>query len=191
MARTADQGIAAYATCLPRHRLRWADLTAALGQPSGTGVRVVAGFDEDSTTMAVEAARVGSGSRRPGSVWFATTSPAYREKANATAVHAALDLGADGLAIEFAERGTAWKEVLTGTVDPDGALPVNPDGGLKSFGHPVGASGLRMLFECWLQFRGEAGERQLAAPTLGLTHNLGGRPGACVSFVSVVGAGRD
>jgi len=90
----------------------------------------------------------------------------------------------------FAERGTAWKEALAGTFDLDGALPVNPDGGLKSFGHPVGASGLRMLFECWLQFRGEAGERQLAAPTLGLTHNLGGRPGACVSFVSVVGAER-
>jgi len=90
----------------------------------------------------------------------------------------------------FAERGTAWKEALAGTFDLDGALPVNPDGGLKSFGHPVGASGLRILFECWLQFRGEAGERQLAAPTLGLTHNLGGRPGACVSFVSVVGAER-
>jgi acetyl-CoA C-acetyltransferase len=90
----------------------------------------------------------------------------------------------------FVERGTAWKEALAGTFDLDGALPVNPDGGLKSFGHPVGASGLRMLFECWLQFRGEAGERQLPSPGLGLTHNLGGRPGACVSFVSVVGAER-
>ena len=90
----------------------------------------------------------------------------------------------------FAARGTAWKEVLAGTFDLDGALPVNPDGGLKSFGHPVGASGLRMLFECWLQFRGEAGQRQLQEPTLGLTHNLGGRPGACVSFVSVVGTER-
>ena len=56
----------------------------------------------------------------------------------------------------FAERGTAWKEVLAGTFDLDGELPVNPDGGLKSFGHPIGASGLRMLFECWLQLRGEA-----------------------------------
>ena len=53
----------------------------------------------------------------------------------------------------FAERGTAWKEVLAGTFDRDGELPVNPDGGLKSFGHPIGASGLRMLFECWLQLR--------------------------------------
>ena len=58
----------------------------------------------------------------------------------------------------FAERGIAWKEVLAGTFDLDGELPVNPDGGLKSFGHPIGASGLRMLFECWLQLRGEAGD---------------------------------
>jgi acetyl-CoA C-acetyltransferase len=87
----------------------------------------------------------------------------------------------------FSQRGNAWKDVLDGIFDLDGELPVNPDGGLKSFGHPVGASGLRMLYECWLQFRGEAGERQLDEPTLGLTHNLGGRPGACVSFVSIVG----
>src|SRR5262249_11677282 len=47
----------------------------------------------------------------------------------------------------FATRGTAWKEVLEGTFDLTGEVPVNPDGGLKSFGHPVGASGLRMVFE--------------------------------------------
>jgi acetyl-CoA C-acetyltransferase len=93
----------------------------------------------------------------------------------------------------FAERGFAWKEVLAGTFDRDGELPVNPDGGLKSFGHPIGASGLRMLFECWTQLRGEAGERQIATVTdggrkLALTHNLGGQPGECVSFVSVVGS---
>jgi acetyl-CoA C-acetyltransferase len=87
----------------------------------------------------------------------------------------------------FSERGEAWQDVLDGAFDLDGRLPVNPDGGLKSFGHPVGASGLRMLFECWLQFRGDAGERQLEDPKLGLTHNLGGRPGTCVSFVSIVG----
>jgi acetyl-CoA C-acetyltransferase len=93
----------------------------------------------------------------------------------------------------FAERGTAWKEVLAGTFDRDGELPVNPDGGLKSFGHPIGASGLRMLFECWLQLRQQApAERQIASVTeggrkLGLTHNLGGAPGECVSFVGVVG----
>jgi acetyl-CoA C-acetyltransferase len=93
----------------------------------------------------------------------------------------------------FAERGSAWKEVLAGTFDLDGELAVNPDGGLKSFGHPIGASGLRMLFECWLQLRGEApADRRVASldrgRTLGLTHNLGGSPGECVSFVSVVGS---
>jgi len=87
----------------------------------------------------------------------------------------------------FSQRGRAWQDVLDGVFDLDGALPVNPDGGLKSFGHPIGASGLRMLFECWSQFRGQAGERQLKNPTLALTHNLGGGPGACVSFVGIVG----
>jgi acetyl-CoA C-acetyltransferase len=88
----------------------------------------------------------------------------------------------------FAQRGMAWKEVLAGTFDREGDLAVNPDGGLKSFGHPIGASGLRMLFECWLQLRGQAGDRQITnGKKLGLTHNLGGSPGECVSFVSVVG----
>ena len=95
----------------------------------------------------------------------------------------------------FAERGFAWKECLAGTYDLDGELPVNPDGGLKSFGHPIGASGLRMLFEAWTQLRGEAGPRQIASIGEGknkaLTHNLGGSPGACVSFVSVVGSELD
>jgi acetyl-CoA C-acetyltransferase len=94
----------------------------------------------------------------------------------------------------FAQRGTAWKEVLNGTFDLEGELAVNPDGGLKSFGHPIGASGLRMLFEAWLQLRGEAGKRQIASIARGrklaLTHNLGGAPGECVSFVSVVGSER-
>jgi acetyl-CoA C-acetyltransferase len=86
----------------------------------------------------------------------------------------------------FSDAGQACKDVLAGDYDAGGRLPVNPDGGLKSFGHPVGASGLRMLYEAWLQFRGQAGERQLADPHTALTHNLGGRPGGCVSFVSIV-----
>lgn len=87
----------------------------------------------------------------------------------------------------FSDRGQGWKDALAGEFDLDGRLPVNPDGGLKSFGHPVGASGLRMLYEAWLQFRGEAGTRQIQDPRIALTHNLGGRPGGCVSFVSIVG----
>jgi len=87
----------------------------------------------------------------------------------------------------FSPRGQAWKDVLEGRFDGDGPQPVNPDGGLKSFGHPIGASGLRMMYEMWLQLRGEAGPRQIANPKVGMTHNLGGAPGRCVSFVSVVG----
>jgi acetyl-CoA C-acetyltransferase len=89
----------------------------------------------------------------------------------------------------FSKRGEGWKDVMDGAFDLDGELPVNPDGGLKSFGHPIGASGLRMLYECWLQLRGEAGERQIKnGKKLALTHNLGGAPGNCVSFVAVVGS---
>src|SRR6185436_17961427 len=90
----------------------------------------------------------------------------------------------------FAERGTAWKEVLAGTFDVKGDMPVNPDGGLKSFGHPVGASGLRMMFEAWLQLRGDVPEERRiehADRGLALTHNLGGYPGEMVSFVSILG----
>ena len=91
--------------------------------------------------------------------------------------------------LQFAARGTAWKEVLDGSFDLDGDLPVNSDGGLKSFGHPVGASGLRMHYEVFTQLRGEAGDdRQITTDKkLGLVHNLGGYPGEMVSFVSITG----
>ncbi|MGE0220642.1 acetyl-CoA acetyltransferase [Mycolicibacterium sp.] len=89
----------------------------------------------------------------------------------------------------LSERGKAWRDVLDGRFDFDGDLPVNASGGLKSFGHPTGATGLRMLFECWGQLRGDVPpERQITTTKrLGLTHNLGGGPGECVSFVGIVG----
>ncbi|MEI2697166.1 MAG: acetyl-CoA acetyltransferase [Microthrixaceae bacterium] len=90
----------------------------------------------------------------------------------------------------FSARGEGWRDVEAGAFDLRGDLPVNTDGGLKSFGHPVGASGLRMLFECWLQLRGEApADRQIDTVDrgLGLTHNLGGYPGEMVSFVGIWG----
>jgi len=92
--------------------------------------------------------------------------------------------------LQFTDRGTAWKEVMAGAFDLDGRLPVNPDGGLKSFGHPVGASGLRMMFEAWLQLRDEAPEnRRIPSDgrNLALTHNLGVYPGEMVSFISILG----
>lgn len=95
----------------------------------------------------------------------------------------------------FSNRGEAWKDIEAGVFDLKGELPVNPDGGLKSFGHPVGASGLRMHFENWLQLRGEAPEDRRIdtasgpnARKLGLVHNLGGYPGEMVSFVSILGS---
>jgi acetyl-CoA C-acetyltransferase len=92
----------------------------------------------------------------------------------------------------FCARGHAWEEIEAGAFDLDGALPVNPDGGLKSFGHPVGASGLRMMFEAWLQLRGEAPEDRRISTwpqrDLALTHNLGGYPGEMVSFISILGS---
>lgn len=88
----------------------------------------------------------------------------------------------------FSERGAAWRDILNGEFDMDGRLPVNPDGGLKAFGHPLGASGIRMLFECWLQLRGEADDRQLdVGSRLALTQNLGGIPGDMVGFTSILG----
>ncbi|MBT5849590.1 MAG: acetyl-CoA acetyltransferase, partial [Acidimicrobiaceae bacterium] len=72
--------------------------------------------------------------------------------------------------LQFSKRGEGWEDVMAGTFDLDGELPVNPDGGLKSFGHPIGASGLRMLFECWLQLRKEAPEdRQILSVDKGKT----------------------
>jgi acetyl-CoA C-acetyltransferase len=92
----------------------------------------------------------------------------------------------------FSARGQGWQDVMAGRFDLEGDLPVNPDGGLKSFGHPIGASGLRMLYECWLQLRGEAGDRQIETErTKAMTHNLGGSPGNCVSFISIVGSEKD
>jgi acetyl-CoA C-acetyltransferase len=91
----------------------------------------------------------------------------------------------------FCEKGTAWQEVLNGSFDIDGEMPVNTDGGLKAFGHPVGASGLRMFYETWLQLRSEApSERSISLKQSkqALVHNLGGYPGEMVSFVGIVGS---
>jgi acetyl-CoA C-acetyltransferase len=87
--------------------------------------------------------------------------------------------------------GEAWKDVMNGVFDADGEIPCQIDGGLKCFGHPIGASGLRMVYEHYLQLTGRAGDRQLKNPVMGLSHNLGGVPynGVCgISIVGLVGA---
>jgi len=89
--------------------------------------------------------------------------------------------------LHISETGKGWKDVLDGFYDADGKIPCQIDGGLKCFGHPIGASGLRMLYEMYLQFQGRAGARQLKDPRIGMTHNLGGAPRENVSSVAIVG----
>ncbi|MFC1823258.1 acetyl-CoA acetyltransferase [Thermodesulfobacteriota bacterium] len=89
--------------------------------------------------------------------------------------------------LHISERGQAWKDVLDGFYDRDGQIPCQIDGGLKCFGHPIGASGLRMIYEMYLQLQGRAEERQLENLQYGLTHNLGGHPHRNVCAISIVG----
>ena len=89
--------------------------------------------------------------------------------------------------IFLSEEGKAWSDILDGFYNADGPLPCQIDGGLKCFGHPVGASGLRMLYEGYLQLQGRAEKRQLADPKLVLTHNLGGFPHQNVASISIIG----
>jgi acetyl-CoA C-acetyltransferase len=85
----------------------------------------------------------------------------------------------------FCRKGEGARFVTEGRSALGGDMPVNTSGGLKSFGHPIGASGVRMIYEVVTQLRGQAGARQLKNPALGLVHNLGG-PGA-VACVLVLG----
>jgi acetyl-CoA C-acetyltransferase len=84
-------------------------------------------------------------------------------------------------------RGKAKDYIENGAFTLEGELPVNTDGGLKCFGHPIGASGLRMLYEVYKQLQSKAGPRQVRNPALGLTHNLGGPPGGHIACICIVG----
>jgi len=84
-------------------------------------------------------------------------------------------------------RGKAKEDVDSGFYNLDGKLPCNSDGGLKSFGHPIGASGIRMVYEIYKQFQGKCGVRQLKNPRFGLSHNLGGFPANCVIGITIWG----
>lgn len=91
--------------------------------------------------------------------------------------------------LKFSERGKAADDVRSGFFELNGGLPINTDGGLKCFGHPIGASGLRMMYEVYKQMQQKADKRQIKNPRLGLTHNLGGTPATC--SVSVIIAGNE
>lgn len=84
------------------------------------------------------------------------------------------------------EKGAAKDHIASGTFALDGELPVNTDGGLKTFGHPTGATGVRMIYENYKQLQGKAGDRQVRTKSgLALSHNIGGAPQAC--GIAIVG----
>ncbi len=91
----------------------------------------------------------------------------------------------------ISQDGGAVRDVLDGFYDADGQVPCQIDGGLKCFGHPIGASGLRMVYENYLQLQDRAGARQLGDVRLGLSHNLGGVPYNGVAAITIVGRLRD
>ena len=126
---------------VPRARLQRAEVTEFLGSGGGKGARAVASHDEDTTTMGVEAARTalrGAPAVALGALWFATASPAYLDKTNATALHAALRLSSEVPALDFGgalRSGVgALLSALTGTTttlvvmaDQRDGLPGGPD----------------------------------------------------------------
>jgi acetyl-CoA C-acetyltransferase len=79
----------------------------------------------------------------------------------------------------FCEKGSAKEHIASGSFELTGSLPVNTDGGLKTFGHPTGATGVRMIYENTLQLQGRAELRQVKQPQVALSHNIGGHPTAC------------
>ena len=89
--------------------------------------------------------------------------------------------------LQFSPRGKVKDDIDAGRFNYDGAQPIQIDGGLKCFGHPIGASGLRMMYEMYKQLQGKADKRQLKDPKIGLTHNMGGFPSMNVVSVCIVG----
>lgn len=150
-------------------------LSASSGRESG-----MAGWDGSNvpnTQLAAQAAYREAGIRDPRKE---LTQIEVHDCFSITEIVTMEDLG-------LSDPGRAVADILDGRYDADGAMPCQVDGGLKCCGHPVGASGLRMVYEHYLQLLGRAGQRQLAAPRLGLSHNLGGVPYNGVAAISIVG----
>ena len=87
----------------------------------------------------------------------------------------------------FCRKGEGGEFISGGASSLEGELPVNPSGGLKSFGHPIGATGCRMIYEATKQLQGRADGGQVKNPELGLTHNLGAGDAGVVAAVTVLG----
>jgi len=83
----------------------------------------------------------------------------------------------------FCKRGEGGKFIEEGAPMLDGELPVNTSGGLKSKGHPVGATGVAQIYEIFLQLTGQAEKRQVEGCRIGLTHNVGGSGASCLVHI--------
>lgn len=93
---------------------------------------------------------------------------------------------AEILAIEdlgFFDKGTGGIATEEGETEMGGRIPINPSGGLKAGGHPVGATGIKQVYEIVQQLRGEAGKRQVSGAEIGMTHNIGGSGATCVIHI--------
>jgi acetyl-CoA C-acetyltransferase len=89
--------------------------------------------------------------------------------------------------LQISPRGRAKEDIDAGFYNLDGQIPDQSDGGLKCFGHPIGASGLRMDYEIYKQLQGKADQRQIKNPKIGLSHNMGGFPAGCVVAITILG----
>src|SRR6478609_2348330 len=147
------RGIVSAAGYLPFRRLQRADITATFGTGGGKGTRTVASYDEDTTTLGVEAARLAlssAGTVPVDAVWFATADPAYLDKTNATAIHAALRLDGDASALDLGGAMRSGIGALRIALEASGStlvvssdirtgLPTSPD---ESAGGDAGAAAL-------------------------------------------------
>ena len=131
----------------------------------------------ESTVRAAKAAYIEAGIKNP------------REEIGMAEVHDCFSITEAVIMedLQFSQRGHMKDDIESGFFDLDGGLPVQPDGGLKCFGHPIGASGLRMIYEMYKQLQGKADKRQIKNPKLGLTQNLGGQPPHCTIFCGIFG----
>src|SRR5947199_350580 len=177
------RGIAGYGVYVPHWRLDRKSLATALGAPSGSGTRSVAGYDEDTTSLGVEAARAALRAAprlAPEALYFATALPAYLDKTNATAIHAALDLAPSAPAFDMAGAVRSGAGALRAALDARGvALAVLADirTGLPGGAGAADRGGLarrrlrrhRLADHGWARRARLVGGRGHAAP--------GGRPG--------------
>jgi acetyl-CoA C-acetyltransferase len=141
-----------------------------IGQGSGFGLHAKKDLTSFEATRAAAEEAYAMSALKPEDIQFSEVHDCF---SIAEIVHIE-DLG-------FFKPGYGYKAVAEGQTRLDGPKPINTSGGLKTKGHPVGATGVAQLYEVWVQLRGKAGKRQVPNPNLrvGAAHNLGGTGGTC------------